>query len=239
MTEKGDSEYFDCCYSSDDDEDNISIVSVGSFNDTNKENDESLTKTTTHSIKKAADNSNNHSKNSIINASTKEFFKLKNNRDILPAPPGLVNAQVQQICDHNNLPSHFKNREEMLYMVCFSQCIKTRQFTVPRSDEKSMHMQCASAPNCNFHIKASNTKQFGWVIREEDGVHTCEINEHWIQHDLNTTGLASCSAFLARFLKPYLRQGTCGESLCKHIILQELKCNVPRTTVWSGNNSWN
>jgi hypothetical protein len=161
MTEKGDSEYFDCCYSSDDNEDNVSIASVGSFNDTNKENDESVPETTICSIKKAADNSNTPTnKSSTINASTKEFFKLKNNRDILPVPPGLVNAQVQQICNLNNLPSHFKNREEMLYMVRFSQCIKTRQFTVPRSDEKSMHICCASAPKCNFHIKASNTKQF-------------------------------------------------------------------------------
>jgi MULE transposase domain/SWIM zinc finger len=203
-------DYIDC-YLGDDEEDtyDVSVVSTGDW-EANKENR----------------NNNNPKQNSI------------ENEDIVPMTlyqhhPYVIPHHVQEICRIHNLPVSFKNRADTKYFIRMSQCRIGRHFTIPRSERKGYHIKCASYPKCNFNILVRKTDEYGELIRDGDALHTCDINEHIIKHNPNTSP-AACSEFLARYLRVQVQDGICSLKACTAIILSHLKCKVPPSTVHRG-----
>jgi hypothetical protein len=94
-----------------------------------------------------------------------------------------LSDEVIEICRVNSLPYYFKNREETRYMIRFSQCQMGRRFTAPKSDERVYHIFCCDYPNkCQFNIKERNSKTLGHIITDGTGTHTCDPNQHIIDH---------------------------------------------------------
>jgi G:T-mismatch repair DNA endonuclease (very short patch repair protein) len=63
---------------------------------------------------------------------------------------------------------------------------------------------------------------YGGIISDGNGVHTCDLNEHVIKHCQHTSP-ASCTEFLASYLKKNVRQGIVSISKLQDIVLQDLK----------------
>jgi MULE transposase domain/SWIM zinc finger len=119
-----------------------------------------------------------------------------------------------------------------------SQCKVNRRYNIPKSDERRYFIQCCSYPEkCQFYIRVQTTKEYGDIITDGNGVHTCDYIEHYIEHCISKhTSPASCVEFLCKYIKKYVRQGIVSCTNLQQIVLQELKCEVSQPTMLRAKN---
>jgi hypothetical protein len=167
-----------------------------------------------------------------------DIHNMNNDDEHFKPPPVYLSEEVQEICRVNNLPYYFKSRKQTRYLIRMSQCKITRRFTVPKSDERRYYVQCCSFPECQFNIKVHRSKLYGDIIAGGNGVHTCDTNDHFIEHFEKTTTASTCE-FLAYFLKTLVRNGVVSLTKLHEHVLRELKCDVcPATILRAKNKSY-
>jgi hypothetical protein len=156
----------------------------------------------------------------------KDNNNLINDISIFSPPPVYISNEVKEICSVNSLPYYFKSQEEAKFMLRESQCKIGRRFNIPYNDPKRYVIRCCSFPkNCNFNIKIRTTKAYGNIITGGNGVHTCDLNQHIIEHCTSRTP-ASSTEFLVEFIKLKVREGTVSPSILRLYLLKELNFSV-------------
>jgi MULE transposase domain len=146
--------------------------------------------------------------------------------------PEGTSAEAEAICRATGLPPTFKNREETKFLIRLSQCRSNRCMDIRRSEKRGFHVFCAKNPDtCNFNILVRWTLAKGDHITDGVGIHTCDINSHLILDRKKGQTPASCSEFLAYYLKELIRDGTVSLNQLKNVILTNLLCSVKPPTI--------
>ena len=145
-----------------------------------------------------------------------DVHNLNPDDSLFRPPPVYISEEVKEICKINGLPYYFKSREQAKYLIRLSQCKITRRFTVPKSEDRRYYIRCCSYPDCNFNIKVQKSVTYGELIVGGDGVHTCNVNDHYINHfEKTSTASASCSP----------RPSSCSSPASRRSIYPSLRCS--------------